>query len=627
MRRRLYDRGTAKDQVVRQQLTDTKIDVSRNWGNPPLEAEEKPASESIPVAPTASVVETEESPKKRRYRSIILIGSLVVFVVVAVVSSLYIYMGGNQISSDNITVSIQGPQFIGGGETMSLQILVSNGNSVPIESATLILRYPDGTRSIGDSPRNLYEERIPIDGIIVGELQTVPVNVTIFGEENSEKKIEATIEYRVGGSSGMFYKEADPLAFKVSSSPLVLRVDNIQKVSSGQKIEVTLTAVSNASTPLTDIIVSASYPNGFNFESSTPEPVFGQSVWKIDELRPEDKQTIKLVGIINGLTDEEFRINFTAGPPDSSNPYLVGAKLAEGKADFLVERPFIDIAVSIDGDMDREVIVDEGKDSIVNLEITNTLDETVYDMTVEVVPEGNALAENSIRGSQGFYDSNTGTVRWEVSNNSNFDRVLPGDSRRLGFTVSPGPTRTTASYDLVVNVYARRVAETSAQETLIGSVRAEVKYSASVALGSQVGIDSGPHPPEVGKVTTYNLVVVAEAGANDITSGRVDMSLPLYVEWLNEYDSDGTIVYNAVSKQIQWEMGDIESGKRKEFVFKIAIQPSVSQFKLTPVLLNSQTMRANDRFTGALLQDLSPAVTTELSLEMGYQRGNGGVIR
>jgi len=193
--------------------------------------------------------------------------------------------------------------------------------------------------------------------------------------------------------------------------------------------------------------------------------------------------------------------------------------------------------------------------------------------------------------------------------------------------VSPGPTRTTASYDLVVNVYARRVAETSAQETLIGSVRAEVKYSASVALGSQVGIDSGPHPPEVGKVTTYNLVVVAEAGANDITSGRVDMSLPLYVEWLNEYDSDGTIVYNAVSKQIQWEMGDIESGKRKEFVFKIAIQPSVSQFKLTPVLLNSQTMRANDRFTGALLQDLSPAVTTELSLEMGYQRGNGGVIR
>lgn len=638
MRKRLYDRSTAVNQTVRHELTDEKVPVASDWQTSHVHKTDNVSDVradlpvDLEVAEEAPMAEEVVRPK-RRYRTFIMVGSFVLFIIGVGISSLYLYFGGNQISSQNIQVSVDGPPIIGGGEVYPLQVSVTNNNSVTIESATLIVKYPLGTRSVGDNPRNLFEERIPLDDITSGEVQNVPIQVAVYGEESTEKQIETTIEYRVNGSNGMFYKDAEPLTFRISSSPLVLRIESIDKVASGQIVDITMSAVSNASTPLNDIIITASYPNGFSFESAEPAPVFGQNVWKIDEILPEQTKKITLQGVISGLAEEKLVINFEAGPANPDNQYLVGSTLAETKSEFLIERPFIDVVVAIDGKTKQDIVLEEGRKANVSLAIKNTLDETVYDMLVEVIPGGNALDENSISSSGGFYDSNTGTVRWEVANNSSFDRVLPGQSRTLDFTINPGSVRTTASFDLVVNVYARRVAESNAQETLIGSTRAEAKYSSNITLGSQANRnagrfgDSGPVPPQVGETTTYTLIVAAEAGANDIANAIVETSLPVHVDWLNQFEADGEVTYNSVSQSLTWEVGDISNGTRKELYFQVGLKPSVSQVGSEPTLLNSQKIRANDRFTGSLLQDSAPAVTTELSTEMGFERGNGVVVR
>ncbi|MCA9363476.1 hypothetical protein KC851_04100 [Candidatus Kaiserbacteria bacterium] len=627
MRRRLYARGSQFGKSERHELTNNEIDVSRNWTT----SNSTPATTEKDSFTIQSDIEVPPVKSKRKYRAVIFLGSLFLFAVVAIISSLYLYYGGNQISSDNIQVSVSGPNYIGGGELLAMQVTVSNQNSVPIESATLIVKYPPGTRSADADAKTLYEERIPIGQIAVGEVKKVPINVTVFGEENDNKQIETIVEYRVDGSNGMFYKDATPLALRISSSPLVLRVENIEKVSSGQLVDVTLTAVSNAPSALRDILISASYPNGFKLESSNPEPVFGDNVWQIDEILPEEKAVITLKGIVSGLTDETFRINFAAGPSDPDNRYIVAANLAEGRADFEIERPFIDVGVTIDDSVVSPVILTEGETTNVKVDIENTLDETVYDMTVEVVPGGNALSESSITSNSGFYDSNTGTVRWEVSNNPSFGTVLPGDTRSLSFLVKQSEVKTTSSFDLVVNVYARRVNETNAQETLIGTTRAEAKYTSTISIGSQVGRGLsgfsavGPIPPRVGETTSYSLTLVAEAGANEVTNAVVEASLPVHVNWLDKYQGEGTLSYNPVSKLLVWQVGDIEIGKRKSINIQVDITPSVSQLSDLPILLNTQRIRAKDRFTGALLQDSAPAVTTELSTEMGFAEDNGRV--
>lgn len=632
-RKRLYDRGAMLKNGTRHQLSDEPVEVARDWNTAPAGAPNatdlRRGMQSGDQVSSAGGV----AKPRRTYRTFVLIGSFLIFVFVAAISSVYLYFGGNQISNQNIFITIDGPASVGGGEVLPLQVAVTNQNSVPIESATLILKYPVGTRTASDDARNVFEERIPIEDIGPGETLNESIQVRIFGEENAEREINATVEYRVNESNGMFYKDAEPMAVRISSSPLVLRVENIENVASGQLVNVTLTAVSNASTPLENILITADYPTGFDYETADPEPVFGENVWRIRELLPEQTATIVLTGTVSGLTEESFRVNFDAGPASIENQYLVDATLADARADFTIERPFIDMDITINGVEGREAVIPEGEPSEVQITVTNTLDETVYDMAVQVIPSGNALNDRSIRSSQGFYDSNRESVRWEVANNASFDRILPGDSRTLDFTVVPGERRSTASYELVANVFARRVADESALETLIGTERAEARYSSSVLVGSQAGRnvgrfgDSGPVPPQVGEVTTYTLSVVAEAGANDLSDAIVETSLPVYVNWLDQYDAPGEVAYNSVSKQIEWEAGDIPAGERKELTFQVSVQPSVSQLGFAPTLMNQQSIRANDGFTRTLLRDTAPAVTTELSTEMGYEEGNGDVIR
>jgi hypothetical protein len=410
-------------------------------------------------------------------------------------------------------------------------------------------------------------------------------------------------------------------------------VSSIEKVASGQLVEVTVTAASNSTTPLNDILITAEYPNGFNYQSSSQEPVYGENVWHIAELVPEEKEAITIKGIVTGLTEESLQIKFAAGPADPENQYSISAPLADSNAEFTVERPFIDVAVEIANQTNGAAIISQDELAEVQIDIVNTLDETVYDMVVEVIPSGNALDENFVKDSSGFYDSNTNSVRWEVSNNPSFAEVNPGDSRALDFTIIQGQTKTTSAFNLVINVYARRVAESSATEQLIGTVTREGKYSSSVELGSQAGRnvgrfgDAGPIPPQVGEATTYTVTIVAEAGANDMNNAVVNTSLPVYVNWLDEYDTQGSVVYNTVSKELEWTVGDITSGQRKELSFQVSITPSTSQVRAIPVLINRQTLRANDRFTGELLQDIAAPVTTELSTEAGFEEENGRVVR
>ena len=632
LRRKLYARSSAANAIEQHGLTDQPVDVSRNWDLP----KPKPVkTEDLRQAVTPDAVQAEAPPAKprRRYRTVILVASLLIFIFGVGLSSLYLYFGGNQISSEQIAITLDGPFTVGGGEVIDLQIGISNDNDVPIESATLILKYPPGTRSVGEAPRNLFEERIPIRDIAAGEARNVPVRVVVFGEEQSTQSISASLEYRIIGSSGTFYKDAEPLQFSISSSPLVVRLESVEKVASGQTVDVTMTVISNASSPLRDILVSAEYPNGFRFESSDPSPVFGNNIWRVEELMPEESQQITFTGVVVGLTEESFRINVDAGPAQPDNPYLVGSVLTETSLDFFIERPFIDVVTSIDGESEGPVVVAESAVSQVRVDVTNTLEETIYDMLVEVIPGGNALSDTSIQSSNGFYDSNSGTVRWEVSNNSSFAAVRPGESRSLVFSVSPASPRATASYDLVVNVYARRVAERSAAEQLIGTTLVEAKYSSVLFTGSQAGhnngifSDAGPIPPTVGERTTYTLTMVAEAGVNDLTDAVMTTSLPVYIDWLDSTQGDGEIIYNTVSKQIEWRAGNILSDARKEISFQVGFTPSISQANQTPVLLDKQTLRATDRFTGERLQAEAEQVYTELSTEAGYAEENGKVQR
>ncbi len=605
LRERLYSRGEQPKRTEREPLTDETVKVPTSWEKSESKRPEPPVA--APIAPTEAPMGTKK--KKYSYRFKILLTAVVFFVAAVLLSSLFIAFGGNAISGDNIAIKVNGPFTVGGGEEMPLQIGITNHNSVAIESATLIVEYPDGTQSATEEGKQLFIDRVPLDSIGSGETVNVPLRARIFGEENEELMIRASVEYRVSGSNATFFKEADPLRFKVGSSPVSLEVDAVEALSSGQEVAITLTVRSNSSTPLSNLLVTADFPSGFDFTSSSPGPISGQNTWSIAELAPEESAEIVLNGVVVGGQEEKRVMHFSVGVPSERDRFTLASVYSTASKEFTIEQPFLDVSVTVGGSSDLSV--KPGESSTVLVTVRNTLDEAIYDGEIQVALSGNALSDISVATSDGFYDSNTRTIVWDSSSVGNLDRIGPGDSERFQFTVTPatGALRT-PQINVAVSVRARRVHESEVSEALVGSASAQIKVASAVSLRSEAGHDSGPMPPEVGDTSVYELSFTARGGSNDASAAVMTATLPSYVTWLDGASGDGQFSYSGSSRTVTWNIGNIDANDTASGSFEVSLLPSSSQIDTTPTLVSEQQLRAEDRFTGTVIRSSASALTT-----------------
>ena len=636
LRKRLYERGSQTVRTERHDLTRAPIEVSRGWNDHASVSDRETSSVkeeiSKPLVEEKSVdsevIFVDEQPSKRSFRKIVLLSSFGALILAIIVSGFYMIFGSNQISADNISLSVSAPFAVAGGDVLPIQLSVTNQNAVAIESATLIINYPSGTKTADESAKDLYEERIPIDKIEAGQVFNIPVKVVLFGEENEEKQIKATIEYRVINSNGTFFKEAEPLIVKINSSPLVLRVNSVEKISSGQEMDITLTVQSNSSSPMENVLINATYPNSFSPISSEPSPVYGQNEWLIDEILPNNTYIIKIKGLVTGLASESSEIQFKAGNPKVDNQFELGSILTQTKANYTIEEPFIGVTVNINDDKDGKAILNAYDSTDVVVEVANTLNEAVYDMRLELLPSGNMIREGNINVTNGYYDSVSRKISWEISGMPTLEQVKSGEKREFRFDIDPDESQATGAFDLSVKVFARRVNESNASEELIGTAVAEAKYSSVMKINSEIAHtadDQGSIPPVANKKTEYTITLEAVAGVNDANKAVLTTSLPQYVTWLNKTDGEGKVEFNPVSKQLVWEAGDISAGKSKKIMMKVSLLPSVTHIGKTLVLLEDQDLRAKDRFTEALLQVKKERLNTELSAEQGFGQDSGVV--
>jgi hypothetical protein len=645
LRERLYSRGEAVSSHSKFSLQDEKISVPTSFDSQETTiAVSTPVSLHPPVELSTKAVEEVElsrqnppplmtrSNKRQSYRLKMLLIGLFFFVVSVGVSSLFIMFGGRSISGENIAISITGPFTIGGGETIPLQIGITNQNSVPIESATLLVEYPLGTQADTEDSQELFVERLPLNTIASGEAVNIPLRAKVFGEENQELLIRASVEYRVSGSNATFYKEAEPLRFKISSSPIVVSVESLKNVSSGQATEVKLKVTSNAPTKLTDILIKAEYPEGFDFTRSDPASVSGQNVWLIDSLEPESSKTITISGVITGSQSEEYVMNFSVGVPNERDRFNLASVYSVAKAEFLIEQPFIDMGITVNGQRNSTAAISPGDQSSISVELKNTLEDSIYDSVVELKLSGNALSDTEVKVSNGFYNSNTNTIVWDISSIPGLERILPGNSETFTFSLTP---RTDTLFTPQINidgaVKARRVSDSSAEEKLVGTIKSVIKVESGVELTSATGYnidaftDVGPVPPVVGKNTTYTISLGINNGSNEISNTVVNATLPSYVTWTGETAGSGSFEYNPATRVVDWKVDTLKANAQANGYFQVSILPSVSQIDKTPTIVGEQRLKADDNFTGTVIRTTTSALTTELPATAGYSSQSGNV--
>jgi hypothetical protein len=560
--------------------------------------------------------------KRSSWRKKILILGVFFFVVAVSVSSVFMFLGKNTISGDNISLTVTGPISVGGGEEISFQVSIANQNTIPIQSATLIIEYPDGTHSATDVNKEISVVRQSLDTIKTGELVNVPLKARIFGEENEEKEIKVSVDYRVEGSNATFHKEAGSLRFKVSTSPIIMTFDSVKTITSGQELELKLTVQSNSPTPLSDILVKLVYPDGFNFTETSPDTVSGEDTWKFATLKPGEKKLITVRGLMTGYEDEARKFTATAGVANGNDKNTLSSMLAKADTEVVIEKSFLDVEVLVNGESTETVVISPTDTATVDIQYKNALDTAIYNGEVLVELSGNALNEFNVRSSDGFYDSKQNTISWDATEVDSLREILPGQTSNLRFTIDPNDSVGKApEVKLKVTVKGARVFEERASQELSGIAERTIKIESVHELRGYAFYSSGPFtntgpvPPVAEEVTQYTYTLVVQTGANDVTGAEVTAVVPQYVKWLDLVTDGDKVTYNPSTRTLRWVIGDMNANTTKEVSMQVSFLPSLSQVGTTPTILEAQRFKATDRFTGTVVRTENSALTTSLTSE------------
>lgn len=578
--------------------------------------------------------EVKEAPKRQTSSyptaTLVLIGAIVFFLFSAAISAMLFFGGGNTVSARNIDIEIAGPITIAGGQELVLQIGIVNRNSVPLELADLIVEYPDGSRTPGDMSVPLPRTREGLGTVPSGNRIQKTGRAILFGEAQESKRVLITLEYRIQGSNAIFVKEAEHEVV-LSSSPLSVKIDALKEIISGQEVAFTATITSNSSQPIQDALLVVEYPQGFDFISASPSPAFNSRVWELGTILPNQTREITIRGLVLGQDQEERIVRFNTGVASERNPEELAAVFAASDVSFFITRPFISLDIAVNGERGvNDVVISGGSQVRVDMTWTNNLSNRLQDGEIVVDLKGAAYDRRSVATSNGFYDSNTETIRFTRETLPELGVIDPGRSGSIGFSFTALPTQESGSLGnpeigITARIQARRVTEVAVPETIESIASRTLLLSTDLALRSKTlystgaFVNTGPVPPRAEQKTTYTIVWSVENSIHNLDNVRIVASLPSYVTWVGTVSpADSGVSFNPVGGRVLWDVGSVPrgsgiTGAPREVSFQVSVTPSLSQIDTSPVLVGSQTITGLDRFTNKELQSTAPALTTDLS--------------
>ncbi|MFW5887525.1 MAG: hypothetical protein ACOCUH_01885, partial [Bacteriovoracia bacterium] len=401
IQKKLYEKNFVQEKTERHALDNKNYDLEQDWQEE-LEKEEpeyKDFSDFI------------DKKKKRRigffgYTMILAF----VFFLASISYAAFVFFGGGQtISANDVDITISGPVSVGAGENLSLDLIIQNNNPVELKDVDLIVDWPSGTKSSENliDPVNRVVDRI--DNVDPGTLTRETAKAVLFGDEGDNKEISVKIEYQVDGSNAIFSKEKK-FNIALDAAPARISVSALEEVSSGQEVEFVATVTSNSTSEIKNLMVTASYPFGFNFTESDVDPTYSNNIWVIESLSPNEKKEIKIRGTITGQNEEERVFRFNTGLVSDENPEEIGVVFNNHIHDLVIKKPFVGLDLSINGNSDPVVVVNSGERIRADLVFNNNTNDTINDMDIRLRFSGAAFDESEIRAPDGYYRSADNTL-------------------------------------------------------------------------------------------------------------------------------------------------------------------------------------------------------------------------
>lgn len=590
-------------------LHDRKVEAPDDWARP--------------AAPSAA-----SSARSRSGGSVfrkLFLFSVVVFLASAAFLAFSFLFGNNSISSQNVDLSIATKSFVDGGEDLAVDVTVVNRNKLPLELATLVLEYPEGSAQDAGTLVRITRD---IGTLGVGESRGETFDVQLYGAENSARQITAHLEFRVSGSNAVY--DRDEVAnVTIRTSPIRLTLDAPEKVIPNQEVPLTFTIVGNGTSTLPNTALVLDYPDGFAFTRADPVPSFGSNVWYLGDVPPGVNRKITVYGTFDGSEGAAATIKASVGLQNRKNEALLDTTYNSVAQAVPLTSAFLDARITAGSATGDTVAIGANTPVTVTIQWTNTLASQVMNAEIHAKISGSAFDPSLVQPSSGYFDTVNNQVIWTRQQDPALAQIDPGASGTVSFVFTPkssGGTTSVTNPVVNISVDVQGVPAGGVRQSATGIAKKSYVVSSDLGLvartlhyGGSI-TNSGPMPPVANKETTYALEWQVTNFRNRVTNVTVSTTLPVYVDWKNivvPQSQADNVTYNEVTRTLVWNVGDVLAGTggtlpAKTLSLKVGLTPSAAQ-KGAPVDLTGDiTVSGHDDFTKADLQSSRRAMTTQL---------------
>lgn len=575
------------------------------------------------------VLRIHPSERHVRFASIFFSGALAFFLLSLVIAGYFFYFGGNSVSTDKLSIDIQGPTTIAGGDTVPLSLTITNKNPTEIENATVEVDFPDGTRSASNvlTPYPRYIENLGT--LASGQSVTRSIKAVVFGGAGQTLSLPVSVSYGTASSNAIFEKKS-VYALSISTTPLSVSVDSLSETVSGAPITFTITVRSNASVPLNNVVLAATSPFGFSMTSSSIPS--NNSSFSLGTLAPGASKQITMSGKLSGQNNEQRVFHFTVGTAKSTQDQTLAVPYMTQDASITIAAPFITTSLAINGDTSSTAVVSSGAIQNVTLSYTNTLTTAVTNAAVSISVAGSGIDYNSIRTGNGFYNSADHSIIFSKDTDPSLASLAPGASGvgTFSFTTLPAGV-SSPSITFSIAASGTRVGQSNVPEQVSASAVKTVRVATAIAVGARASHTSdtfgasGPIPPVANQPTSYVVIWNVQNKGNAVAGSTMTATLPVYVSYTGKTTGSGTFSYDSNSRTVTWNAGDLGQGSTVQGIFQVILTPSTSQRGGAVQLTGPSSFSGYDRFAGAQITSSAGPVTTETTQDPGYVPADAAV--